>query len=335
MMTVAVAAWSAAASSATTPTPSTGASSTQEPTELTVPTESIDLSNPLSQGDFADPYYLETDQGLVAYATNAEGKNVPVATLEEDGSRPVITDALPQVASWSDPGLVWAPAVSQVGDQYVMYYTTIDRASQRQCISVATSASPTGPFVDTSTAPLVCDFEQGGSIDPEPVVDADGQRYLLWKNDGNCCELPTVIYSQPLDATGLHTTGEPVELIRNDQAWEGAVVEAPSMIAVDGIWYLFYSGNNWSSTEYATGYAVCDSPAGPCTKPTDQPVLASNDDRSGPGGAAAITAPDANLALVFAAWIPGEVGYGNGGERRVFVQPITISDSTVTVTPAA
>ena len=38
------------------------------------------------------------------------------------------------------------------------------------------------------------------------------------------------------------------------------------MMANNGTYYLFYSANNYESYSYASGYAACSSPLGPCTK---------------------------------------------------------------------
>ena len=48
---------------------------------------------------------------------------------------------------------------------YRMYYTTALAGEDRQCISVATSDTPAGPYTDDSTEPLICEIEDGGSID--------------------------------------------------------------------------------------------------------------------------------------------------------------------------
>ncbi len=58
----------------------------------------------------------------------------------------------------------------------------------------ATGKTPAGPFTDTSAKPLVCQADEGGSIDPSPRVAADGTVYLYWQNDGNCCGLPVKLY---------------------------------------------------------------------------------------------------------------------------------------------
>ena len=59
-----------------------------------------------------------------------------------------------------------------------------------------------GPFEDHPEAPLVCQRELGGSIDPYPYRDADGRLYLFWKNDGNCCAQPVHLWVQPLADDG-------------------------------------------------------------------------------------------------------------------------------------
>lgn len=293
-------------------------------------TPSDDSELPLSQGDFADPFVLTTAAGPVAYATNAGGKNVPMGYF--DDGRFVYADALPEIASWSVPGAVWAPSVAYIGGRYVLYYTTREAVSGRQCISAATSDVATGPFRDDSTGPLVCDVSRGGSIDPSPVQDATGAWYLLWKSDGNCCGIATTIYAHRLDSSGLRVTGSATALITADQSWEGGVVEAPSMVAVGGDWYLFYSGNDWNSAGYAVGYAVCESPAGPCRKADTGPLLTSTATRIGPGGAEVVAAaPRGVTVLAFHAWGNGAVGYERGGARQLYLQSVVIADGRVSL----
>jgi hypothetical protein len=221
--------------------------------------------------------------------------------------------------SWTEPGYVWAPSVLALGpNDYRLYYSTRDRASGRQCISVARSNTPAGPFTDTSLQPLVCPVNLGGAIDPSPI-QVGATTYLLWKNDGNCCGLPTTIWSTPLSADGMHVAGASSALIHNDQAWEGDVVEAPSMLEHDGKFFLFYSGNDWDSREYATGYAVCDTVRGPCHKPMTQPWLHSDAQISGPGGLSVFAGPGGATHVIYHAWIGDKIGYDHGGSRELFV----------------
>ena len=53
--------------------------------------------------------------------------------------------------------------------------------------------APGGPYVDAGAGPLVYESDAGGSIDAHPFTDADGNRYLYWKNDGNAVGVDTWI----------------------------------------------------------------------------------------------------------------------------------------------
>jgi len=271
--------------------------------------------------DLADPYVLSIDQAigqrLFVYGTQTADANLPVLTSGGGLRSEEIGDALPQLPAWSTPGGVWAPGVHPTGGRQVLYYTTTDAASGLQCISAAIADGPGGPFVDRSTQPLVCPVDLGGAIDPSPFVDTDGTAYLLWKNDGNCCGVPTRIYSQALSDDGLTLTGPPAELLASDQPWEGSVIEAPAMVEHEGTYYLFYSGNAWNTTDYAIGYAICTDVQSPCDKPLGQPWLASSERVAGPGGLEFFRNGDDELRAVFHGWA-GPVGYDDGGVRSLF-----------------
>jgi beta-xylosidase len=108
---------------------------------------------------------------------------------------------------------------------------------------------------------------------------------------------------------------------------EAGVVEAPSMVGYDGRYYLFYSGNNWSTASYGVGYAVCDSPIGPCTKPADGPWLASTTKAEGPGGEDVFVDEHGQLLMTLHAWVRGKVGYPEGA-RNLSVVRLTFPDGT-------
>src|SRR5256884_571148 len=213
-------------------------------------------------------------------------------------------------------GIVFrAGAVPPRPGGFVLYYTTRAHDPDRECLSRAVSKEPGGPFVDDSSGPLVCPPD-GGAIDPSPFVAADGRAYLLWKSDATAG-----IVAQELAPDGLSLVGDQQPIVQADQAWESGVVEAPSMVGYDGRYYLFYSGNNWSTAGYAIGYAVCGSPAGPCTKPADGPWLAPTPQAEGPGGAGAFVDAHGQLSLALHAWVHGKVGYPQGA-RNLFVVPL-------------
>ena len=69
-------------------------------------------------------------------------------------------------------------------------------------------------------------------------------------------------------------TGAPAKLIKEDQPWEGNLIEAPTLFRHGSRYYLFYSANAYNTCDYAVGYAVADSVTGPYTKPRTAAWLA-------------------------------------------------------------
>ncbi len=281
--------------------------------------------------DFADPFAV-TDNGITyAFSTNSFFGNVPVVASGTGTQVTPMPDALPSsnLPAWTQPGSVWAPAVAKIGGRWVMWYTTRHTASGRQCISSASASNPAGPYVDTSAAPMICDLAGGGSIDPSPVKADDGSMWLIWKNDGNCCGMPTSIYSQKLSADGLTVVGSTANLITNSLAWEGDVVEGATMTFAGGQYQMLYSANHWDTTRYAIGHAVCASITGPCVKdPT--PWLASNPSFDGPGGPEFVNDSANNWTgrVVYHAYNPGQAAATN--PRLLREDSLTVDNGNLT-----
>jgi hypothetical protein len=259
----------------------------------------------------------------VLFSTQVGLHNVPVTVSADLATWYPPADAMPVLPSWAVWGHTWAPGAVALGDHYVLYFAARSAASGRQCIGAAVSDLAYGPYTPTSDEPLVCQLEQGGSIDPFPFVDADGTPYLLWKADGNAVGIASRLYSQRLRPDGLALEGEPVELVRSGSAWEQPLIENPAMVLLDGTYVLLYSGGWWESDGYATGYATCAGPAGPCAKATvDAPIHRSGGGDAGPGGAATFAGPAGDEWVVYHAWTPGRVGYDVGGARSSRFAPL-------------
>ncbi len=279
---------------------------TPRPGETQTPIPGVSFQNPVLRRDFPDPFILRVGDQFYAYATNSGKDRVQVALSSDLVHWEMQPDAMPILRGWTltSPGFTWAPEVMRVGDRYLLYYTSRDRKSNRQCIGVAVSSQPGGEFKDTRNQALVCQVAEGGSIDPSPFQDGD-KRYLYFKNDGNCCGKPTYISVQELAEDGLSLVGQPTRLIGNDQPWEGKVIEAPTMVKHAGKDYLFYSANNYAGAEYAVGYAVCESPTGPCQKAAENPILKSQLDLNppviGPGHQSVFQLGDQSW-IVYHAW---------------------------------
>ena len=282
---------------------------------------------PILRGDHSEPYILAEQDGLFVYATNTISANVPVLQLVTgdilDGE--YLGDALPKLPAWTVKGYQWAPSVwARPDGRFVMYYSTAAPPQalgqpRRQCISRAVADAPAGPFVDDSTGPFICPLDRGGAIDPSVFLDG-ATPYLLWKTDGNCCGLPTVIHSQQLTADGLGVAAPPSELITADQPWENGIVEGPSMVRDGATYDLFYSANDWDSASYAVGVAECRSIAGPCVKTLRSPWLRSAEDFTGPGGQEFFDAPG-GVWMVHHGFLPGQAGTP-GGQRRLYLDEL-------------
>lgn len=275
---------------------------------------------PVIDRDFPDPDVLVADGRYWLYATNGNGRNVQAAVSDDLRTwEPLAEDPLPELPNWVIPGKTWAPEVTEIAaGEYVMYFTATNFDPARQCIGAATATSPEGPFEVAGEGMLVCPAEEGGAIDAATFVDADGTRYLLWKNDGNCCGLDTWISAAPLSADGLALAGEPTRLVMQTLPWEGDLVEAPTVVLRDGVYHLWYSANDYGSDAYTVGHATAPALTGPWTK-DDEPFLATEDlggELHGPGGQDVVATEDGDV-FVFHAWDDAFLG------RRVHTAPMT------------
>jgi beta-xylosidase len=299
---------------------------------------------PVFTENFPDAFVLSHGAEFIGYSTN-DGPNVPVATSRDlvhwsfatepaTGKR---IDALPRLGSWAKPGFTWAPEVLQLGDKYLLYYTASDRRRNEQCVGVAAASDPHGPFVDNSPEPIVCQTPLGGTIDPDAFRDADGKLYLYFKNDGNRVHERTSLWGQALASDGLSATGQPVELIKDNQGWEDRVVEAPTMVPSPLGYELFFSGGffGWNPDEgglspYAMGYAACAGPLGPCTQAKDNPILHSFNEReagclSGPGHQSIFRVGERTF-MSFHAWAATSSCRKADDKRYLYIAPIFWKD---------
>jgi beta-xylosidase len=314
------------------PEPIASSPSSSAPRSSTPSDSGGGFQNPVYDGNFPDPTVVAGGQETYwAFATNGNGSNVQTLTSKDLIRWEPGGDALPRLPDWSNPGKVWAPEVARSKAGYAIYYTTDVTSSHVQCIGVGLAAKLTGPYVDRSRKPLVCETDQGGSIDADAFAASDGKRYLYWKNDGNAIGADTYISVQQLDGTGTALVGKPKRLFKQDLPWEGRLVEAPLAWEENGKFHLFYSANAFDSYSYAIGHAVADSPLGPFTK-SREPVLASNDVAAGPGHCALVR-KDGKVWMLYHAWQPDAVGSESPG-RNLWLSEVTFSpDGSVTVVP--
>jgi beta-xylosidase len=286
---------------------------------LTVPT--IGSAQVVDQNDVADPTILTAGSTYYLFGTTDWQSNVPAATSTDLVHWTDAPDALPVLPAWATPSIsmTWAPTVIAAGGRYVMYVTTEEQASGRQCIALATSTSPGGPYADGSTHPFLCQRSLGGSIDPDVVRDAGGTLHLVWKSNGNCCGLATSLWEQDLSADGLRLVGSAHRLLGADQAWQAGNVEGPALLPAAKGWWLFYSGGDWRTASYATGIAWCPTVEGPCRDVLSHPLLASTATLRTPSGLSPFVDTHGRLWAAFTTTvlIPSQFRPGRYYDNRV------------------
>ena len=304
---------------------------------------------PAQSGDFPDPSILSFGGEYYGFATQnfapvGQTINVQVSTSSDGVNWNRLTgwDALPNLPSWAEKGDTWAPSVVQgTNNDFVMYYTATDAASGDQCIGRATSVLPTGPYVDNSTAPVVCQNDSypypvidngnsslGGSIDPDVFTDNSGSSWLIWKSDGNHIGINDYIWSIPLTGDFKPVaTDSPQMLLTDDEPWQSGIVEGPYMYETPTTdnYYLFYSASQEGTATYGIGWANCSQgPAASCSEMSGSgPLLGSQPGVSGPGGPDVYTLPGGQTVMAFAGWQGSTIGYLSCGFRPMYLADLS------------
>jgi beta-xylosidase len=200
----------------------------------------------------------------------------------------------------------WAPEIAEWKGRYYIYYVGRKRGGPLS-VACASADRPAGPYTDHG--PLVS--QEAGSIDAMPITNEKGERWLVWKEDGNSRRLPTPLWAQQLDDTGTKLVGDRHELFHNDQPWEGGVVEGPFILKRGDYFYLFYSGNGCCgrNCRYAMGVARARALLGPWEKCSRNPILAENTSWKCPGHGSIVTDERDRYWLLYHAYHPQSFVY--------------------------
>lgn len=238
----------------------------------------------------ADPYILLHDSLYYIYGTNV-GTGFDVY-YSKDLEHWVCASALSlSHANSYGESMFWAPEVYYVekDKKFYMFYSTEEH------ICVATADSPLGPFKQDEYKPI----REEKSIDTSVFFDEDGKAYLYFVrfNDGNviwCAELKENLKEIKEETlTQCFKAEEPWELILPK------VVEGPSVFKQNGVYYLVYSANGYTSQDYAVGFATSDSPFGPWKKYEGNPILHNYEELVGVGHGAPFIDKDGKMRYVF------------------------------------
>jgi arabinoxylan arabinofuranohydrolase len=160
--------------------------------------------------------------------------------------------------SWASAD-AWAGHVTARNGRFYWYVPVKNRATGRMAIGVGVSNSPTGPFTDAIGRPLV----ENGEIDPNVLVDDDGQAYLYWGNpnlwyvrlNADMISYSGGVSQIPLTTAGFGTrsgnTGRPT-----------LYEEGPWVYKRNGLYYNVFAAECCSEF---IGYSTAPGPTGPWT----------------------------------------------------------------------
>ncbi|WP_192347558.1 glycoside hydrolase family 43 protein [Algoriphagus sp. Y33] len=241
-------------------------------------TQSRAFDNPVLAGDRPDPTVIKIGKYYYASATSNEWAPLfPIFKSTDLVNWELVNYIFPNGApNWAKNNF-WAPELSYDEDQKKIYayYTARDKESNRLSVAVASADSPESKFIDHG--PLVA--QEYGSIDAFEARDENGKIYVLWKEDGNSKGQKTPIWAQEVNETRTELVGEKHELFRNDQPWEGGLVEGVAIFQKNGYFYATYSARGCCeiTCDYVTGVARSKTLLGPWEKYDMNPVLKDND----------------------------------------------------------
>lgn len=247
----------------------------------------------------ADPSTFYADDGYwYTYCTsdplNADDRNadgdfnfhkLPTLRSEDLVTWTYVNDAFTSVPAWGEPTAgMWAPEIKHIGETYYLFYGITDvkdevsgepGCSSDNAIGYATSASPTGPWVD-SGGPLVEPRRGGGgcnffwTFDPEVLADESGNLHIYFGSYYGGIFVRDLLIADGGVLTAPAATSTQITIANR---YEGAEVAYR-----DGHYYLFVSATDCCRGPL-TGYSVfvgrSSSPTGPFVDQVGSSLLES------------------------------------------------------------
>lgn len=209
------------------------------------------MANPVMDGFYSDPNIAVFGNKFYIYPTtdgNEDWGSTYFKCFSSDNlidwtDEGVILDL--QEVSWSMGKYAWAPAIAEKDGTYYYYFSAgMGRNGSTKGIGVATSNSPTGPFIDSGKALT----SSGRSIDPTILIDDDGQAYMYWGNG--------VLYVSKLSDDMMSLEGETKTITPPNYT------EAPFVFKRNGEYYMSWSQNDTGDPAYRVLYGKMDGPMG-------------------------------------------------------------------------
>lgn len=270
----------------------------------------------------ADPYVLYHEGKYYAYGTRVNGFEVYISDDLKSWKR-ASQLALSPEDSWGTKWY-WAPEVYYVKSKkrFYLFYTVDEH------ICVASSDTPTGPFVQAEKKPIAANEK---AIDPSLFIDDDGTPYLYFVRFTSGNVIWVAEMNDDLQSIKTNTLRR---CISAEEPWEkiqGTVAEGPSVLKKGDTYYLLYSANHFESKDYGVGYATARSAKGPWTKYEGNPILRRDKPAAsglvGTGHGAPFVCADGTYKYIYHA----HANHNSVGPRKSFINALSISSQGVIV----
>jgi hypothetical protein len=169
--------------------------------------------------------------------------------------------------SYGESGF-WAPQIFKDNAQYYLTYTASEH------VAIASSPTLNGKYTQNTIGSIDPDVK---NIDSYLFKDEDGKYYLYHVRFNNGNYIWVAEFNM---TTGRIDKRTLKQCLTKTQSWEATpayvsnpIMEGPTVIKKEGLYYLFYSANHFQSIDYAVGYATATSPMGPWTKNPNNPII--------------------------------------------------------------
>jgi beta-xylosidase len=198
--------------------------------------------NPILNADYSDPDAIRVGNDFYLVSSSFEDvPGLPILHSKDLVNWELIGHALmvqPPTAYYSTPHHgegVWAPSIRYYHNEFYVYYPDINYG-----IYVTKANNPAGPW---SEPVLVCPGL--GFEDPCPLIDDDGQMYLVHAFAGSKAGIKSIIAVNKLNAAGTKVTD--VGVIVYDGHQDDPTIEGPKFYKRNGYYYIFAPAGGVSS----------------------------------------------------------------------------------------
>lgn len=245
-------------------------------------------NNSILPGFHADPeilYAQKTKQYYIYSTTDGQPgwggwyftvfSSSDLKTWKDEGT---MLDLKSEQVPWAN-GNAWAPCIEEKlingAYKYFFYYSGNPKAGGGKQIGVATSDSPTGPFMDLGY-PIVTASPtgHGQQIDVDAFTDpVSGKAYLYWGNG--------YLAGAELNKDGVSIKKKTVTVMtpQGGTLQDYAFREAVYVFYRNGLYYFTWSVDDTGSPNYHVAYGTSKSPLGPIEVAKSPVILIQNPDK--------------------------------------------------------